>query len=360
MAELQAEGLHFVGEAELGRLWPERRDPVGGYARPDHVDGDIDPFACAPVGVALRRGRRAHVDRSVVAGAITHVRLDNVEEGLVARPVHAIGEIVRMGAATLPGNGVDRLDVVGAGLVENLVGQADHLVLPRTRLERFGDALVGAVDDGGGHVEQHDFVHALDLPGVKHGLLSVKDRKARRLQGEQHRRFADIHANRHVGDPFLLEELFDFFGGLLEKARLFGNGAAQPQHARLAALRVQPGCEQPVMGRGRSEVPQVGLGVGGKERIAADLVARPFADHAAGDVADVVVVEAEHRAQAGISQRPTRSGDPVTPQPVEVDALLEVDAHRSGRGDGPGPVPVGVHVAVGHGRGRIVSRHISP
>jgi hypothetical protein len=84
----------------------------------------VEPFAAFLVGVVLRRRGAADIEGAVIAGAVAHERLQDVEEGLVAGPHHAVGEIVRMRIAALAGDGVDRLDVVGAVAIEELVDQA--------------------------------------------------------------------------------------------------------------------------------------------------------------------------------------------------------------------------------------------
>ena len=58
------------------------------------------------------------------------------------------------------------------------------------------------------------------------------------------------------------------------------------------------------------------------------LVARPLADVRARDVADVVRVEEQQRAEIGGLEHPARAGEPVGPQAREVDALLPVDGRR--------------------------------
>src|SRR6185369_14338380 len=78
--------------------------------------------------------------------------------------------------------------------------------------------------------------------------------------------------------------------------------------------------------------------------IADQLVARPFADDGARDVADVVLVEAEHRAEAGGGERLARAREPVAVQAPEVDALLEVDLRDAGRLERPAPAVAGVEV----------------
>ena len=107
---------------------------------------------------------------------------------------------------------------------------------------------------------------------------------------------------------------------------------------------VQPGRVQPVMLGCRSEVPDVRVAVAGQERIARQLVARPFADDGAGRVADVVLVETEQRAQTRLAQRRARARQTVIVQPSEIDALLEIDLRVTGRLDGPRPVVVRIDV----------------
>src|SRR5690606_29404546 len=93
VAELKAEALHLAREAELLRLRPKLRDLVRADARLDRVDGRIDPLARLLVGVTLLVVRAADVDRAVVARAIAHVGLDDVEERLIARADEPIGEV---------------------------------------------------------------------------------------------------------------------------------------------------------------------------------------------------------------------------------------------------------------------------
>ena len=135
------------------------------------------------VGVALRARGAADVERPVIAGAVAVERLDDVEEGLVARADQPVREVVRVRAATLAGDGVDRLHVVGALAVQVVVRRGDHLVLPDARLQDLGDQLVAAVDHGGRHRQQHDLVVGLHLPGVEHHLLGVDAPGCRHARG---------------------------------------------------------------------------------------------------------------------------------------------------------------------------------
>ena len=75
-------------------------------------------------------------------------------------PDQPVGEVVRVRVAPLAGDRVDRLDLVGAHLVEPLVGQRDDLVLADAGLQHLDDVLVDAVDHRRRLVEQHDLVGA--------------------------------------------------------------------------------------------------------------------------------------------------------------------------------------------------------
>src|SRR6185436_3828325 len=92
----------------------------------------------------------------------------------------------------------------------------------------------------------------------------------------------------------------------------------------------QPRRIELVVTRGAAEIPYVGIAIAGEERVARELVARPFADHRARGVADVVLVEREQAAEAGLRERRTHARESVVVQPPEVDALLEVHLRAPG------------------------------
>ena len=249
---------------------------------------------------------------------------------------------MRVGHAALAGDGVDALHVVGAHLVERLVGERDDVALAHSRLERLGDHLVDAVHHRRRHVEQDDLVDVLDLPRVEHGLLAVAHFQSRLLQREDERQFRDVQADGHAGHALLLEDGFDLAGSALEQPHFWGHRAAQAHHPRQAMVLGQPGRVETVMHGGGPEVPQPGLAVASEERETAHLVARPLADHSAGEIADVVVVEAEDRAQPRALQRLARAGESVVVQAGEIDPLLEVHAGMARRRDLPAPVVAGL------------------
>src|SRR5262249_54328323 len=129
VAELQPEGCHLVREAEFRRLRPYAAALIGAHARLDELDRPIGPLTSLLVGVVLPRRGAAGVEGRVIAGAIADEALQDVEERLVARADHAVGEVMWMRIAALARDGIDRLSVIGAVAIENLVGLGDDVVL---------------------------------------------------------------------------------------------------------------------------------------------------------------------------------------------------------------------------------------
>src|SRR5262249_32879465 len=85
-----------------------------------------------------------------------------------------------------------------------------------------------------------------------------------------------------------------------------------PMSPGLAILRPEPGRGKLVMPSRRAAVPKDGMvGGGGEQGEAARLAAPPFADLGRGEVADVVDVEDEQRAQLGLLQRRLDAAEPV-------------------------------------------------
>ena len=305
----------------------------------------VEPFAAQLVGVALRIGGAADVEGAVVAGAIAHVGLQDVEERLVARANDPVGEIVRMRIAALAGDGVDRLDVVGAHLVEHLVGLGDDVVLAHARLQLLPDHVVDAVDHGGRLVQQRDLVDVLDLARIQHHLLAVDRLDAGLLQRKPHAGLDQVDADRLAGDARFLEQAGDLLGVALHEAGRRRHGAAHAEHAGAEVLRRQPVAIEPVMHGGGAEVPLDRIVVAGQQREAAELVALPFADLGAGEIADVVDVEDQQRAEVGVLQRLLGAAEAIAVQPAEIDARLEVDVGVARRRQRAVPAPVRIEVA---------------
>src|SRR5258708_33821322 len=93
-----------------------------------------------------------------------------------------------------------------------------------------------------------------------------------------------------------------------------------------------------------AEIPDVRVAVAGEQRIARELVARPFADDGAGGIADVVLIEGEQRAEAGLRERSASARQAGVVQPPEIDALLEIDLRAARRLQRP--VPPVLRIAV--------------
>ena len=131
--------------------------------------------------------------------------------------------------------------------------------------------------------------------------------------------------------PGLLQavlDLGDLPGGEPGRGR---GGAAHGGVGGDAVLRLEPRAVEPVVHGGRAEVPQDQLAGAGVQRVPAQLVPGPLADRDAGQVPDVVVVEDEQRAEAGLFHGLPGPVQAVPAEPGEVDPLLEVDVHPARR-----------------------------
>ena len=58
--------------------------------------------------------------------------------------------------------------------IEELVDLGDDVVLAHARLQLLVDQVIGAVDHGGGAVQERDLVGRLDLARLQHDLLAVR------------------------------------------------------------------------------------------------------------------------------------------------------------------------------------------
>src|SRR5205823_8394516 len=142
-------------------------------------------------------------------------------------------------------------------------------------------------------------------------------------------RLPHIEAERHIRHAFLLENLFNFFGRLLEQSDFRANGAAHSGITGKHMILVKPRTVDPVMTRGRAKIPNPGIAVSSQKTVPDQLVTSPFADDGARDIPDIVLIEAQHRAEARSSQRLPRAREPVTVKAAEVDAFFEVDLRRA-------------------------------
>ena len=145
-----------------------------------------------------------------------------------------------------------------------------------------------------------------------------------------------VDAERLVLKPELAQLVRDLRAEPVGDPRLDGHRAAHRRDAGAEVLLGQPRREQLVVAGGRAEVPEDRIGAAREQREARVLVARPLADVRARDVADVVRVEQQHRAELRGLERRLRAVEPLLAQAREVDALLPVHRpRRVGRADRP-------------------------
>src|SRR5207245_11719505 len=140
VTEIEPEGGHLAVEGDLLRLGERARDLVGGHTGLDERDRLVHPLARLLVGGDLWLRRPPHAEGAVVACPVADERHDDVEERLIARPDDPIGEVVRVWAAALARNRVDRRDAVRAHLVHAFRRAPDDLVLARAGPARLDDA----------------------------------------------------------------------------------------------------------------------------------------------------------------------------------------------------------------------------
>ena len=134
------------------------------------------------------------------------------------------------------------------------------------------------------------------------------------------------------------------FAACFEQADFGPDRAAHSGIAGEHMILVQPRAIDAVMARGGAEIPYPGVAGSRQQAIPDQLVAGPLADDGAGDVADVVLIETEHGAEAGLGQRLARACQPVAVQAAKVDALFEIHLSRAGRLEGPVPAMVRLEI----------------
>ncbi len=120
-----------------------------------------------------------------------------------------------------------------------------------------------------------------------------------------------VDAERLAGEAALAQLVRDPLAEPVRDARLDGHRAAHRRDAGAEVLGRQPRREQLVVARGRAEVPEDRIRAARQQHPARVLVARPLADVRARDVADVVRVEEEQRAEVGCLERRLRAVEPV-------------------------------------------------
>ena len=251
---------------------------------------------------------------------------------------------MRMRVAALARNGVDRLHIVRAPLVEELVGHGDNLVFAHARFQFLVDHVVDAIDHACGLRQQLDLVPILDLARREHDLLAIHHIQTSLFQGLEHGGFGIIHAHRHAFHARILNEARDVFGVFLHQAKARRDGAAHADNARVAVIRHQPVGVFAVMHRSRAKVPDMRRVIAREQGKAAHLVAFPLADLGRGHIADVVDIKQQKRACAAFPQCFAGAAQPVAAQPVVIDTALEIHLCRAPCGQAAFPLPIGLQI----------------
>ena len=362
MAVLQGERGHLVGEAELLGARPQRDNVGGRHARPHDRDRLVHVLAAADIGITLRAGRAADRERAVVAGPVAQMAVQDVEERRIPRADQPVGVDVRMRGAALAGDRVHTLHVLAAQVIQHLADQADALVLPHAGPQELIQLLIGRVDHGARLSEQRDLVWGLDPARLQEHLLAIDHVDALRPQGGQHGHLGHVDPERRTSQPALAQLGGDLGGDIRRDPRLRVERAPQRRDARSRAASrlaagglIQPRIVELVMAGGGTEIPHDGLGPAGQQSEADQLVYRPGAYVRRRHVTDVGEVEAQHRPQVGLLELGFQPGQPLAPQPGQVDALFPVDRvrpvrpNRHRRTSGP-------HRCAGHPAGSRIPR----
>ena len=114
-----------------------------------------------------------------------------------------------------------------------------------------------------------------------------------------------------------------------------------------------------MMRGGGAEIPQMRVLIAHQHGVTRHLVARPFPDHGRGEIADIVVVEAQDRAEIGIRQRFLRPRQAVFVQPREIHPLFEIDRRMTRCRNRAVPFIMGVQIGIAGKGARIghILRH---
>ena len=344
MAVLQGEGGHLVGEAELGRRWPHGADVGGRHAGFDDGDRPVDVLATDLVGVTLGRRGATHLERAVIAGAVTVVTVQDVEERRIAGADDPIRVDVRMRRTTLTGDGVDPLDILRTEIQQGLGDEADTLILAHTRTQRPVQLLIGGVDHRTGMRQQQDLVGCLDPPRLQEHLLAVDDTQPASLQGGEHRHLDDIDTERLVDQPVLGEDVIHLGGDIISQPGTRRNRPTQRRQPRprpvgiamrlagrpgMGVTMVQPRVVQLMMTSRRTEIPHDRIPTPRNESETDQLVDRPRTDMRRRRITDVGEIETQQSTQRRLVQRLVQPGQPLRTQPVHVDADFPIDTVRS-------------------------------
>ena len=254
--------------------------------------------------------------------------MQDVKINLVAGAQDAVGIDMRMGTGAFPANGVDALHILRPQLVQHLVDQGHAIIFPHSGPQFQIQGIIGGVHHSASGVQQGDFILGFDAAGFQHQLLAVHYIQPLFLQGEQHYRLHHIHAHRFVLQAAQFQFNADFPGYIRRQVSRRRRSPPQSGNAGPGAFP-QPGAVNLMMPRRRAEIPQNRLVLLGQQGKAHQLVHGPSTDNGGGQVADVVHIEGEQRAQLRLFEQLLGPGQPLGAEPLKVNPFLPVHAHSA-------------------------------
>src|SRR5437868_4160811 len=220
VSELKRERRLFVRKPKLLRLRPHGSDFRRRSSRPYKLNRRIQIFPAALVRIAHRVRRVANREAPVVARAISHVGMQNVVVNRIARPQHAVGKHMRMGAAPLSRNGVHGLHKFRAHVVQHFAHQPHGPVFAHSWLHRAVQLVVRGVHHHCRVIQQRNLVLRFDHARIAHQLLAVDDFDPFLLQRKKNWRLYYVNTERLFAQPSLFQFHFDFPRHIFRAAHL--------------------------------------------------------------------------------------------------------------------------------------------
>ncbi len=295
MTVLQCKSGFFVGEAEFLRFRPHGSNLSRGATRAHEFNGRVEILATPFIRIVHRVRGVPDGETAVIAGAVSHVGMENVVIHGISGPEDAVRENVGVRIAALAGDGVHGFYILGTEIVEHLAYQTHGLVFAHARLHRTIEFVVSSVHHHGGRIQQRDLVSRLDKARFRHERLAIHYRDSFLLQSKENGQLDDVDPHRFFMQAAHFELDANLFRHIFRAPHLGRHGAAQHGDSGARPLS-EPGTMQLVVFRRRSEIPQNRLVVLRKQREAVGFVLRPCSNVCRRQVADVIHVEAEKGA----------------------------------------------------------------
>jgi hypothetical protein len=193
-----------------------------------------------------------------------------------------------------------------------------------------GDAVERRVDDGGTVFQNRDFIFVLDRARVLHDALTVGNRVAVGLHGQQDLRFDHIDADANL----LLVELEiaeDHVEVLEETGRTSPGFGQRAEHRAMCRERVirNPGAVQFLCGNFGAKAEDMGWPIARDDRVAAHVVDFGRANGRGRRIALVAGIEQQQAVDIEFVHVMLDSIDPILAHAVEIHALLIVNLHHA-------------------------------